>query len=45
MIGAELIAGSILDLDESGGLVLDTAKGRRVLPLEPGLLARNPADI
>ena len=43
MIGAELIAGSILDLDESGGLVLDTAKGRRVLPLEPGLLAGDPA--
>lgn len=44
MIGEELIAGAILDLDESGGLVLGTAKGRRVLPLEPGLLARNPAD-
>ena len=45
MIGEELIAGSILDLDDSGGLVLDTAKGRRLLPLEPGLLARNPADL
>ena len=44
MVGAELIAGSILDLDESGGLVLDTAQGRRALPLEPGLVARNPAD-
>jgi biotin-(acetyl-CoA carboxylase) ligase len=44
MIGAELVAGSILELDESGGLVLDTAAGRRTLPLEPALLARNPAD-
>ena len=44
MVGAELVAGSILDLDDSGGLVLDTAAGRRTLPLEPGLLTSNPAD-
>ena len=44
MIGADLVAGAILDLDDSGGLLLDTATGRRVLPLAPGLLARNPAD-
>lgn len=43
IVGGELIAGSILDLDDSGGLVLDTAAGRRVLPLEAGLLARDPA--
>jgi biotin-(acetyl-CoA carboxylase) ligase len=42
MVGAELIAGSIEDLDDSGGLVLDTASGRQTLPLEPGLLAKNP---
>lgn len=42
IIGAELIAGSIEDLDDSGGLVLDTAGGRRVLPLEPDLLSRIP---
>jgi biotin-(acetyl-CoA carboxylase) ligase len=34
MIGAELIAGTIEDLDDSGGLVLDTAAGRRTLSLE-----------
>ena len=44
MIGEELVAGSIEDIDGSGGLVLDTAGGRRVLPLEPQLLARNPLD-
>ena len=44
MVGEELVAGSILDLDDSGGLVLDTAKGRRTLPLEPGLLARNKVN-
>jgi biotin-(acetyl-CoA carboxylase) ligase len=44
MIGAELIAGSIEDLDDSGGLVLDTAGGRRVLPLEPDLLSRIPVE-
>ena len=45
MIGEELIAGSIEDLDDAGGLVLDTAGGRRVLLLEPGLLSRIPAEI
>ncbi|MBE9556150.1 MAG: hypothetical protein IMF08_04775 [Proteobacteria bacterium] len=45
MIGDELIAGSIEDLDDAGGLVLDTANGRRVLLLEPGLLSRIPAEI
>ena len=44
IIGDALIAGSILDLDDSGGLVLDTAGGRRVLSLEPGLLAGRPAE-
>jgi biotin-(acetyl-CoA carboxylase) ligase len=45
MIGNELIAGAIEGLDDAGGLILDTAGGRRVLPLEPGLLSRNSADI
>ncbi|MBE9555236.1 MAG: hypothetical protein IMF08_00130 [Proteobacteria bacterium] len=34
----------IENLDDAGGLVLDTAKGRRVLPLEPRLLSQNPAE-
>ena len=44
MAGAELVAGTILDLDESGGLVLDTAAGRRILSLEAGRLASNPLE-
>lgn len=44
MAGAELIAGTILDLDDSGGLVLDTAAGRRTLPLEAFLLAQGSAN-
>lgn len=44
MIGEEHIVGSIENFDDSGGLLLDSAKGRRVLALEPGMLAKNPAD-
>jgi biotin-(acetyl-CoA carboxylase) ligase len=42
MIGDELIAGTIEGLDDIGGLSLDTANGRRILPLEPDLLVRSP---
>lgn len=42
LIGGALVTGSIEDLDDSAGLVLDTSAGRRVLPLEPDLLAQDP---
>ncbi len=44
-IGGDLLAGGIEGLDESGGLVLETSAGPRIIPLEVGLLERNPAEI
>ena len=43
-IGDELIAGTIEGLDDTGGLSLDTASGRRILPLEPDLLVQSPGS-
>lgn len=36
-LGGELIAGTIEGLDDTGGLILDTSAGRRVLPLARAL--------
>lgn len=41
-VDGELVAGIIEDIDDNGGLVLEASDGKRVLPLLPASLSRDP---